>query len=84
MIFEVECDELTNLRTYGLDAHTYCLFYSIRLLYIRLKQPTYDDVHGCVAVGDLLVWVAGVGALICTASVDTDTGHWSPVCSVPG
>ena len=30
MIFEVKCDELTYLRTYGPDAHTYCLFYSIR------------------------------------------------------
>ena len=41
MIFEVECDERTNEertneertneeRTNGPDAHTYCLFYSIR------------------------------------------------------
>ena len=33
MIFEVKCDELTYLRrTYGPDAHTYCLFYSIRFV----------------------------------------------------
>ena len=31
MIFEVKCDERrTNERTYGPDAHMYCLFYSIR------------------------------------------------------
>ena len=33
MIFEVKCD---GERTYGPDAHTYCLFYSIRWV---LKLP---------------------------------------------
>ena len=39
MIFEVECDEeRTNERTYGLDAHTYCLFYSIRYYSSPVQQ----------------------------------------------
>ena len=35
MIFEVECD--TTKRTHGPDAHTYCLFYCIRL---HTRYPT--------------------------------------------
>ena len=38
MIFEVKCDERTKNeeRTNGPDAHTYCLFYSIRYVF-RVK-----------------------------------------------
>ena len=39
MIFEVKCDERTKNeeRTNGPDAHTYCLFYSIRLWRVHFK-----------------------------------------------
>ena len=53
MIFEVECDERMNEertneeRTNGPDAHTYCLFYSI-----RFHKQNSDLSGGVVAVDE--------------------------------
>ena len=47
MIFEVECDT-TKRRTHGPDAHTYCLFYCIRLCVV-LKAVPGTLANGCSA-----------------------------------
>ena len=47
MIFEVKCDERrtkNERRTYGLDAHTYCLFYKYRCAYPGLFPPAGPQV----------------------------------------
>ena len=53
MIFEVEC-YTTKRRTYGQDAHTYCLFYCIRFIKCSSKLKVFDPNPADILV---LMWL---------------------------
>ena len=68
MIFEVKCDERTkNERTNGPDAHTYCLFYSIRYHSLMRTKTRFTGGKKCRVHLSLVIYISHVTIKQCDA-----------------